>query len=328
MTLFGASLAYPLFLFGPPVIGVVAYLTRARIIKAAPYPALATLEALPRSWRQRLRLPLLGALITTTIVALSVAAARPQRTVTVESPAESRSLVLSLDISRSMATRDFQGSIGRGTVSRLEAVKGVVQRFIEERRDERLGLVVFGSNAFVQAPLTRDHRVVAELVARLEVGMAGDGTAMGDGLGLALKRIADVPAPAKAVVLLTDGVSNSGQVNPLKAAEVARDLGVKVYTIGIGATNSGSAGPIQRSAEFDEATLKKVADITGGMYLNASTVEGLEAVYREIDRLETAQFKEPERRVVEEFFPQFLLGALVSYVAYLVLGASIFRRLP
>jgi Ca-activated chloride channel family protein len=324
----GGSFAYPLFLLAPFVIGAAAFFTRPRTVRAAPFPALGTLQSLPESWRQRLRLPVLGSLLTTAIVSLSIAAARPQRTTTVETPSESRSLILALDISRSMATRDFEGSFGHGTITRLEGVKGVVRRFIEERRDERLGLIVFGSSAYVQAPLTRDHNVVAELVSRLEVGMAGDGTAMGDGLGLSLKRIADIPAPSKAVVLLTDGVSNSGQVNPLKAAAVAAELGVKVYTIGIGGGASDPRSMGRTGAEFDEATLKEVARLTGGLYLNASSVEGLQDVYREIDRLETSRFEEPERRIVEELFPEFLWAALISYVGYAALGASVFRRLP
>lgn len=322
------SFAYPLWLLAPFVFAALALVGRPQTIRAAPFPALHGLQSLPRSWRQRLRAPVLGGLFATTVIALAIAAARPQNSATVESPSQSRSLILALDISRSMATRDFEGSFGRGTLSRLEAVKAVVRRFIEERGEERLGLVVFGSSAYVQAPLTRDHTVVAELVSRLEVGLAGDGTAMGDGLGLSLKRINDIPAPAKAVVLLTDGVSNSGQVNPLKAAEVARELGVKVYTIGIGgaATDPRLAGRAQ--TEFDETTLKEVARVTGGLYLNASSVDGLQEVYSEIDRLERAEFEEPEHRIVDELYPRFLWVALLAYLAYSVGAATVFRRVP
>lgn len=324
---FGAF-AHPLWLLAPLIFAALAVYRRPRTILAAPFPALQSLDSLPRSWRQILRGPILGLLMTVTVLALAVAAARPQRSTTVESPTQSRSLILALDISRSMATRDFEGSFGYGRLSRLDAVKAVVRRFIEERGEERLGLVVFGSSAFVQAPLTRDHTVVAELVSRLEVGMAGDGTAMGDGLGLSLKRIADIPAPAKAVILLTDGVSNSGQVNPLKAAEVARDLGVKVYTIGIGGTATDPRLTGRPEAEFDEATLKEVARLTGGLYLNASSVEGLHDVYGEIDRLERSEFEEPERRIVEELYPTFLWVAFLSYLAYAALNVTIFRRVP
>jgi len=322
------SFFHPVWLLAPLLFGALAIFGRTKTILAAPFPALQGLETLPRSWRQRLRGPVLGSLLTLTVLSLAIAAARPQRSTTVESASQSRSLILALDISRSMATRDFEGSFGHGRLSRLEAVKAVVRRFIEERGEERLGLIVFGSSAYVQAPLTRDYNVVAELVSRLEVGMAGDGTAMGDGLGLSLKRIADIPAPAKAVILLTDGVSNSGQVNPLKAAEVARELGVKVYTIGIGgaATDPRLAG--RAEIEFDEATLKEVARITGGLYLNASSVDGLQDVYNEIDRLERSEFEEPEHRVVEELYPGFLWAAFFSYLAYATLGATVFRRVP
>jgi Ca-activated chloride channel family protein len=259
------------------------------------------------------------------VVLFTVAAARPQRTTVFESQTEARSLVLALDISRSMATADFGGVFGHRHVSRLDAVKAVVRRFVGERSDERLGLVVFGNAAYVQAPLTRDYSVIEELVARLQVGMAGDGTAMGDGLGLAIKRIADLPARSRAVILVTDGVSNSGQVNPLKAAEVARDLGIKVYTIGIGGLADDTGG---QTREYDEPTLREVARITAGTYLNAATVGGLEEVYAEIERLERVDIDVPETRIIEELFAPFLLAALLCYGAYGALARSVFRRIP
>lgn len=323
-----AAFAYPVVLLAPLLALLVYGLQRPTRAAAVPFPSSDVLSALPRSWRVRLARPVLTTVAVVTVGALTLAAARPQRITVWEAPTEARSLVLALDISRSMATADFGGVFGHRHVSRLDAVKAVVRRFVGERSDERLGLVVFGNAAYVQAPLTRDYGVIAELVDRLQVGMAGDGTALGDGLGLAVKRVADLPAQSRAVVLVTDGVSNSGQVNPMKAAEVAAELGVKVYTIGIGgvATNDTLARPV--TPEYDEATLREVARITSGTYLNAATVDGLEAVYAEIARLERAAATDPEVQVVEELFAPFLVAALIGYVAYVVLARTAFRRLP
>jgi len=321
----GVSFASPLALLLPVGALLVRGLTRPAEPPRLAFPSGSLLEALPRSWRVRLARPVLTSLAFLAVALLTIAAARPQRTTVVESQTETRSLVLALDISRSMATADFGGVFGHRHVTRLDAVKAVVRRFVRERGGDRLGLVVFGNAAFVQAPLTRDYSVIEELVARLQVGMAGDGTAMGDGLGLAIKRIADLPARSRAVILVTDGVSNSGQVNPLKAAEVARDLGIKVYTIGIGGIAEGQD---QGTREYDEATLREVARITSGTYLNAATVEGLEAVYAEIERLERVASDDPETRVIEELFAPFLLAALLLYATHVALSRSVFRRIP
>jgi Ca-activated chloride channel family protein len=275
----------------------------------------------------------LSFLATGFLAAITVAAARPQHVTISTSPYAARNIVLALDISRSMSTDDFQSR--SGNISRLEGVKQVVDQFIEARAQDRLGLVVFGSNAYLQSPLTLDHNVLQDLVSRLDVGIAGDGTAMGDGLGLSLKRIQEIEGSSKAVILLTDGVSNAGHVNPLKAAKVAKELGVKVHTIGIG--SSSTISTVQRGfftqqlmaqAEFDEATLQQIADITGGVYFNANSIEGLEKVYAQIDKLERSENTEPERRVVEELFMPYASAALLLYLLYVALARTVFLKVP
>jgi Ca-activated chloride channel homolog len=327
------SIAYPLaFLF--PLLIAILYLLNRGTTHAVNYPSLSELVKISPSWRIRLRKPVLSLLSALFVVCLALAAARPQKVTTLQEDYKSRNIMLALDVSKSMGTQDFKSR--GGFVQRLEAVKAVLDEFIHARERDRIGLVVFGSSGFLQAPLTRDHNLVRQMIDRLEVGLAGDGTAIGDGLGLSIKRIADIPTGAKAIILLTDGVNNSGQVNPSKASLVAKDLGIKVHTVGIG-TNATLASPgfgdllmgaRPMRAEFDEALLKEIANATGGVYFNASDIEGLTKVYEEIDKLEETESEEPERRIVDELFLNFAAGALFAYLAYLVFSQTIFLKTP
>ncbi len=225
------------------------------------------------SLRLRLRTPVLLALELVAITTLTVAAARPQRVTIIEQPNLARNIMLVIDASNSMSGEDFPTKFG--TTSRMEGVKTVVAEYVRSRRGDRVGLVVFGNTSYLQSPLTNDTLLVEKLVEQLQPRMAGDGTAIGDGLGLALKRLRDVEARSKAIILMTDGVNTAGQVSPLKAAQIAKDLGIQIHTIGIGTGTvtlgqdpfggllGTTAGP---KAEFDEATLKEIAKMTGGVY--------------------------------------------------------------
>lgn len=326
------TFAYPWVLLAPLLLAF-AWWMRIRTQRAAPLPSTLVYGEIEPSLRQRLRTPCLGALSTIFIACLSIAAARPQRITSETNPLEARNLMLTIDVSRSMGTEDFASSVG--STSRLRAVKQVVKDFISKRQGDRIGLVVFGSKAFLQAPLTADLDVLLQLVDDLELGMAGDGTAMGDGLGLSLKRLRDLPGSTKAVILLTDGVSNAGQINPRKAAEVAKDLGIKVHTIGVGSSQTVLrlrqgvyTQQNLQGAEYDEATLRAIADSTGGVFFNASSVEGLTNVYREIDTLEKSEAPDSTRRLVEELFPHYAEAALTAYLLLLLLGRTIFLKLP
>lgn len=327
------SFAYPLVLFAPMVYLFIR-MVRPSGSEAAAFPKIDALRAISPTLRLRLRRPTLGFLAGLFIVSLALGAARPQKITIVEAPHESRNLMLALDISRSMGTRDFLS--GYKKLSRLSAVKQVLAQFITARKHDRLGIVVFGNTAYLQSPLTLDHELLNQLIRQLEVGIAGNGTAIGDGLGLSLKRLQEIAGETKAVILLTDGVSNAGQVNPIKAAKVAKDLGIKVHTIGIGSkdpvkvrvqTGSFSHAIVNR-IEFDEKTLKEIASITGGVYFNAEDLKELETVYQEIDRLERSKRDEPAREVVQELFMPYAILALVSYLLYLLLSNSVFMKVP
>ncbi len=276
---------------------------------------------IPKTLRQRLRAPVLGALSVLFWIALSIAAARPQSVIVQNDSVHARNLVLALDVSRSMGTADFESAIGQ--LPRIHAVQQVVREFISSRPLDRIGLVVFGSKAYVRAPLTSDHLLLTQLVADLEIGMAGDGTAIGDGLGVSLKRIKDTPEGTRAIILLTDGASNSGTMHPLKAAELAAKLKVKVHTIGVGA--AGTLTVV--GAEYDEVTLKKIAEMTGGTFFNASSLDGLRTVYKEIDRLEQSEDNRSGRQQTFEHTAIFLLWALGAFLLRLILTRTYFLRI-
>lgn len=316
------SLEYPWALLLAPLL-LAVMLVRRRAPRYAPTPHAPSLAAIPPSLRLRLRGPLLTAGNALAVLFLSFAAARPY-TVTQEiKPKEARNVILALDLSRSMAMNDFRSS--SGIVSRFRGVQAVVSNFLERRHDDRIGLVVFGVTAFVQSPLTHDHRLIADLVRALEVGLAGDGTALGDGLGVSIKRAVEVPAKSRAVVLLTDGVSTAGSVSPQQAAGVAREMGVIVHTIGIGGEGEF---PGRTGREFDEKLLTEIAQSTGGTYSNATSVEQLERIYREIESLSTSKEERPTEVIVEEYFPVLLAIALALYGLTLSLSRTIFRKLP
>ncbi len=207
-------------------------------------------------------------------------------------PVEGRNIMMAIDLSGSMGQQDFALD-GRPT-TRLEVVKDAAEDFLARRKGDRVGLVLFSDRAYLQAPLTFDRKVVTELLGEAQVGLTGQETAIGDAIAVAAKRLKDRPADSRVLVLLTDGASNAGALEPMKAAEIAKDLGIRIYTIGVG------AGPQEVRTAFgrqivdparglDEATLTAIADATGGQYFRARDVKGLANVYAEIDRLEPVE---------------------------------------
>jgi len=328
------SFAYPLVLLLPFVFLFLFHWKGQSKSKGVPYPHVLHLKALRPTLRLRLRSPVLMTLSACCIIFLSLAGARPQKTSTVFAPQESRNLMLSIDLSGSMRAIDFR--TGSGSISRLEGVKRVITEFLRNRPMDRIGAVVFGSDAFLLSPLTFDHQLISELVQDLEIGVAGDATAIGDGLGLSIKRLRDLDGDSKAIILLTDGANNAGQVNPLQAAQIARRLGITIHTIGMGSDEPS----IQRfpgdvftsrqavEPEYDEEMLKSIADLTGGIYFNAHSLEVLQEVYREIDKLETSATENFSSLMVEELFTQYAVAALFLYLLYLILVNSVFMKLP
>ena len=206
-----------------------------------------------------------------------VAASRPQWIGDpVALPTSGRDLLLAVDISPSMRQRDMR--IGGQIVNRLVAVKSVVGDFVEQREGDRLGLVLFGEQAYLQTPLTFDRKTLQTLLYEAQMGFAGsNGTAIGDAIGLAVKRLEDRPKNHRVVILLTDGANNAGVLEPIKAAQLASRAKVKIYTIGVGARGANG---------LDEQTLAEVAKITGGQFFRARNPAELNAIYQELNRLE------------------------------------------
>ena len=212
---------------------------------------------------------------------LITAAAKPIRLGdAIELPASGRDLLLAVDISGSMEYQDmlYQGR----RVSRIAAVKAVLDDFLTKRQGDRVGLILYGSGAYIQAPLTFDLQTVQQLLAEAEIGFAGDGTAIGDAIGLSIKRLANNPADSRVVILLTDGQNSAGAVNPIEAAKVAQQENVKIYTVGVG-------HPRSRRYPIDEVSLQKIAAITEGQYFRARNITELENIYNTIDKLETLE---------------------------------------
>ncbi len=265
------------------------------------------------------------------LVCLIVAFARPQTGVTGENVvAEGIDIVLALDISSSMLAEDL-------TPNRIEAAKAVAADFIEGRRDDRIGLVIFAGKAFTQAPLTLDYSVVTSLIAELDVGIIEDGTAVGMGLATAVKRLQASEAASKVVILLTDGRNNRGEIDPVTAAQAAQALGVRVYTVGAGARGTARVpvpgpfgGPryVTTRVDVDEAALRTVAETTGGRYYRATDTESLEAIYDEIDELETTEMLVEDFTTYGERFPLPLVVGLLFLLAEVVLGRTWLRTLP
>lgn len=219
---------------------------------------------------------------------LVIAAARPQTIgAPVALPMHGRNLMLAVDISGSMQTQDMQ--IGNQLVSRLTAVKAVAGNFIERRAGDRLGLILFGEQAYLQAPLSFDRKTVKTLLNEAVIGLAGNKTAIGDAIALAVKRLRKQPEGNRVLILLTDGANTAGNIAPLKAAELAQKEGIRIYTIGVGADQYASSffgQSINLGSDLDEATLKQVARITGGEYYRARDLTALQAIYKKLDKLE------------------------------------------
>lgn len=249
-----------------------------------------------------------------------VAAANPQWVgEPISMPSSGRDLLIAVDISGSMKTPDMKDN--GEAISRLNAVKKVVGNFVETRKSDRLGLVLFGAQAYLQAPLTYDRKTVDTLLQETEIGFAGLETAIGDAIGLAVKRLRTRPDAQRVLVLLTDGASNSGELAPLKAAELAQQEHVKVYTIGFGAdemlVNDGFFGNrvVNPSADLDEPTMRAIADKTGGKYFRARNLEELTEIHNELNRLEPVQFEQEMFRPVKElFFWPLSMALLISFI--------------
>ena len=273
-----------------------------------------------KRWRLALALLLWLLLVT--------AAARPQWLGdAVEMPVSGRDLMLAVDLSGSMQIEDF--TLNGQRVTRLTALKAVASAFIQQRQGDRVGLILFGDKPYIQAPLTFDHATVIRLLQEAFIGLAGKRTAIGDAIGLAIKRLKQQKNSQKVLILLTDGANTAGNISPDKAAQLAAEAGLKIYTIGIGASSMEVGSflfkrTVNPSVDLDEKTLKHLAEVTGGRYFRAHDTAELVGIYQQLDRLEpTVRDKKFYRPVTALYY--WPLG-VVLLVALAWLTLAVFRR--
>lgn len=325
------------------LLAPIVFFLAARLPSVITVSTLSHMDGAPRSLRSRLaRLPALLLALATVVLSIALAGPRTGDTTT-NVHREGIAIVMAVDRSGSMNARDFVA--GDASVSRLDAVKNVFHEFVEGgdagsgRTDDLVGLVVFGTYADGVCPLTLDHANLLAILDDVKIATEATeaATALGEGLGLAVERLREHPAKSKVIILLTDGVSNAGDIDPMQAAKLAADNNIKVYTIAAGSKGlapipvMGADGReyLRRVyVEMDEDTMRKIADTTGGRYFHARNADGLTEVYREIDRLERAEITEVRYLQYREHFP-LLIGAAMLLMALAALASATFlRRLP
>ncbi|NCD33884.1 MAG: VWA domain-containing protein [Spartobacteria bacterium] len=295
-----------------------------------------SLKKLPTSWVIQLR-GLLPAAYAAGLILLVIALARPQRGMD-ESRVKTEALdiVLTVDVSTSMRAIDFATATQR-ELNRLDAAKDVMTQFIMDRPDDRIGMVAFAAMPYTVSPLTLDHSWLVNRMDGLKTGMIEDGTAIGDALASSINRLRESEAKSKVIVLLTDGMNNAGKLSPENAAQAAKALGIKVYTVGAGASGMvkypvqdpwGRTQYVRQPSEIDEKTLVNIAKTTDGLYFRATDLKELKKVYEEIDKLEKTEIEVQQYTRYEELFVPVLLAALVLLLLEKLLSETRFRRLP
>jgi len=322
----------PEFLYALAIIPLVVYWyvrNHRRLLSDIRYSTLRPFAALKGDLRERLRhVPF--ALRVLVIGLLLVALARPQ------SSSEGRNvytegidIVLLLDISGSMLAEDFQPN-------RIGAAKEVAQNFVDGRVNDRMGLVVFAGQSFTQCPMTLDYRVLKNLLRQVKPGMVEDGTAIGMGIAQGVNRIKESKAKSKVMILLTDGVNNRGEIDPVTAGELAHSFDIRIYTIGVG-TIGEAPYPVQTPfgiryqnipVEVDEKILQKIADMTGGQYFRATNNRALKQIYEQIDKMEKTRIEVRAYRSFAELFSPWAALALLLLLVEIALRGTLLRKLP
>jgi len=264
------------------------------------------------------------------------ALARPQSILEgTKTISEGVDIVLALDTSTSMLAEDFR--LGSRRINRFDVVREAVKEFIKKRKDDRIGMIAFAARAYTVCPLTTDYAWLNDNLDRVRIGMIEDATAIGSAIASSCNRLRTSKTKSKIIVLLTDGVNNAGTVSPVVAAEAARALKIKIYTIGVG-TKGLSPYPFKDvygrtvyqniPIEIDEEMLKKIADMTGGKYYLASDTETLRRIYDDINKLEKSNIEHYGYREYSELFPKFLILALLILALEILLANTVFLRVP
>ena len=289
-----------------------------------------TVRRAPRTARYYLRhVPF--ALRCAAAVLIVIALARPQSAEhNTRTDAEGIDIVMAVDVSTSMLARDFKPD-------RITAAKEVAAEFIADRPTDRIGLVVFAGESLTQSPLTTDQGTLQTLLSRIRSGIIEDGTAIGNGLATSINRLRESDAESKVIILLTDGVNNRGQISPLTAAQIAKDYGIRVYTVGVGKRGKapypavdmfGNQTFVEVEVEIDEKILRTIADETGGKYFRATDKQKLKEIYDEIDSLEKSKVEVAQFTVLHEEYLVFVLWALAALALEFLMNTLILKRIP
>lgn len=316
----------------PVAVGLLWNRSKQAVIR---FPSTEGLRETVRAGRP-INLQLLRLLRVVVLVLIVAGLARPRQGLeTNRIRAEGIDIILVVDVSTSMLAEDF--TLNGERQNRLDVVKTVVKEFIENRTNDRIGLVIFGGRAYTQCPLTLDHGWLLNQLKSVHIGSVEDGTAIGSGITTGLNRIRDSSAKSRIMVLLTDGVNNTGDVSPQTAAQLAKALDVKIYTIGAGTKGDApyptkdifgrSVYSMQR-IEVDDEGLTEVAVLTGGKYFRATDTDSLKQTYKDIDRLEKTELEQPKYMTYKEWYPWAVVPALLLLLLEVILGQTWLRVLP
>lgn len=313
-----------------PLVGYYIYRTRqggASVVVSTT----ETVRRAPRTFRYYLRhIPFV--LRCAALSLIVVAIARPQSAEHyTNTTTEGIDIVLAVDVSTSMLAKDF-------IPDRLSVAKEVASEFISDRTGDRIGIVVFAGESFTQSPLTTDQSSLQTMLGRITSGVIEDGTAIGNGLATSINRLRESDSKSKVVILLTDGVNNRGEISPLTAAKIAKDMGIKVYTIGIGKRDTApypvfdergrEVDVVNMKVEIDEKMLKNIASQTGGEYFRATDKKTLEAIYEQINTLEKSRVEVENRTTLHEEYLVFVLWALAALLLEFIINRVVLKRIP
>lgn len=323
---------YPFILYFLAIVPLMIFWYWRKLKTYSPdisYSSLSIFDSIKPTFRERLvHLPfVLRALAVSLLI---IALARPQSFSSGENVyTEGIDVAILLDISGSMLAEDFKPN-------RLDAAKEVIDEFISGRTSDKIGLVVFAGKSFTQCPLTIDYSVLRNLLKDIESGMIEDGTAIGTAIANGVNRLKDSEGKSKTIILLTDGVNNSGEVDPITAAQIAQTFGIRIYTVGVG-TIGNAPYPFKTPfgvqyqmvpVEIDENVLKQVAEITEGHYFRATDNKKLEEIYKEIDQMEKTRVEITSYRNAKELFYGWAGGGLLLMILEILLSRTYLRKLP
>lgn len=311
---------------------IVWYIMRYnKSLPAIKMPEAFRYKSIPKSFRLYLiHIPFILRCFLFSLVVIILA--RPQsKNSWSDTNVEGIDIMMAVDVSTSMLAQDFQPN-------RLEALRDIAQNFIEKRINDNIGLTFFAGEAYTQCPLTTDHATLINLYSSADTRMAfngklDDGTAIGDGIMNAILRLRESKAKSKVIILLTDGVNNSGEISPITASDIAKKLGIRIYVIGIGTTGlapypTPTGGTIKLPVEIDENTMSKISKNTGGLYFRAKKNSELTEIYDDIDQLERTKFNVKQYSRRNEIYEPFAIAALVLFLMELILRLIVLRRLP